>query len=232
MWKKAYSGSFRSIVLVLLLIALIAAVFYFFIPQLPIEEASRTTFIVIAIFFIFFLLAFIYYMRTDKKETESSKPLSYYNEKYAKYVKVVQSVAQKYSEKMPTDGWTKTLDECVYVVATECDFRHLTDFDMAACLIFALTKHGKSKRPMLFAYCCVRNLMPIPRKYLIKIERDNEIFLKLPSLIQYGRFPEPTREFLMLLRSYVYQMSDAYDVIALSDFLRMLFITDFPVKRN
>ncbi|MCI9178305.1 MAG: hypothetical protein HFJ28_07190 [Clostridia bacterium] len=190
----------------------------------------------IVIFIGLFLCLSAYMLWTaykeEREEEQNAKNLTQadYENAYQDYVDIVKNILQKeeYQEITLKKDWILKFAD-YFLDISELRKNCFTDFEIAACLMFAVTPIFYGTIHIRFAFECAKELIGNPSSYEI-IHLDSyrlQIAEKESSSIIDFSIPDPklsSEATLSLLGTYLSLRSNIYSILPLADFLRILYI--------
>ncbi|MCI9178306.1 MAG: hypothetical protein HFJ28_07195 [Clostridia bacterium] len=212
----------------LLFIWLLIAVIAMFTTTLTQSAVLPIAFIILVGLFTF--ITYQLYISEDKKTKnalENRKPEDYMK-KHLQYVDFVHTKANKedFCLQIADEKWVPTFDNCICSYAP--GHRTLSNFDIAACLIYAFLLEECSNEELVFIFKCVKTLISTPKTYNVKYLLGEEIVLEFKESNEavFVNLPDEqiSMEGLLSIFKAYFIPQDANGVSQLSDFLHILYL--------
>lgn len=169
------------------------------------------------------------------KEKLANRTIPDYVEKYQWYVNLVQMQAQrsKYQTITLDEEWVKRFDQNLLGLAkflTRTNF-YFTDFNIASCLMYVLTSNKcKGENLYEFVLDCAKAIIAKPKVYEQSYGNGGELVLtfredyKSTADFSVPDTEVPEKSTLAIIKTYLSQRDNFFDMVQLSSFLGILFI--------
>lgn len=194
------------------------------------QDGLTIVFMGLLFFFFIYMLWTAYKEERKVKQDAENLTQADYENAYQEYVKIVQNILQKeeYQEITLKKDWILQFADYFWNIS-ELRKNCFTDFEIAACLMFAVTPVFYGTIHIRFAFECAKELICKPSSYEIT-QLDNyrlQMVEKETSSIIDFSIPDKklsNESTLSLLGTYLSLRSNIYSILPLADFLRILYI--------
>ncbi len=222
-----YSHPVKCFILLLLTSCVIALTLSFF-PEIIAEAFIIFLGMLMIAIFIFFL----YEEKKEKLQRFQEMTELGFERKWKNYIDLVNETVdeEKYECNKLNVSWIQRFDQIIYNISTNQHLlrRKLNDFDIAACLIFALTWDNQEDENILFAFDCAKKVVITPKEYIRNLGYGYKLELEVTNTFQSVNIylPDETitsTALVSILRAYLMQKTDI-GILQLSDFLHILYL--------
>ncbi|MCI9413332.1 MAG: hypothetical protein HFJ31_02300 [Clostridia bacterium] len=190
---------------------------------------------VLACMFVIFMMAWIFHGEWEERKAQQrlkKRELSDYVEKYQKYVDVVKHALQadEYKEVELSEDWVQRFDNYLDMsarlrVRREQDF---TDFEVMACLMYALTYKLAGAINVQFAFHCAKEFLHTHNVYQCERIEGDELILEPSESLKEVSFENVEASTLIegqaIMGVYLSQRESYSQILELADFLRIFYL--------
>lgn len=242
-WRKRYGWRYKLVKLGLFLTLLIGTMYlsYMISPSAgEIRCFSGYTYVDIALIswlclvlgYICIIIAWAFHVEREEKKAKQrlkNRELSDYVKKYEKYVAFMEHALQEDDYVLFSyDDLLRQFDDYLTKTAYLCQKqeRRFTDFEVMACLMYALTYETKAN--ILFAFHCAKAFLCTPNVYqCIYIEGDELILEPKESLqeVSFEKLDDSTLlETQKFIGVYLSRRENYSQILELADFLHIFYL--------
>lgn len=194
----------------------------------PIDVSGIIAFCFIVCMFVLLITVRI----KEKKEKQKLQAMGKedYEKKWAQYLDLVNEVINEkgYERNKLNKDWIMTFNKVINVIATNQLRRSFNDFDIAACLVYALTLDNDTDENILLAFDCVKKIINEPKEYIRDLGYGYKLELEVEETLSKVNITIPddvitSEAITAIIRAYLIQKTDR-GILQLSDFLRILYL--------
>ena len=199
--------------------------------KLPIIAAEIIGFSLIGFMFVLTIIL-IKKEEDEERKKKQNSIIEEYRKKWAQYFILVNQVIseRKYNRDKLNSDWIQEFDQLLNIIASNEYLlkRKFNDFDIAACLVYSLTKYDDADDDILLAFECAKIIINEPKEYSCNFGYGYKLELEIEDTFTKVDITIPDKNITAkalteIIRAYLCQKTTV-GIIQLSDFLHILYL--------